>query len=105
MEAMTLGTLHDARLRVVEPFELAPYVREASHQRKVVLIEAPEIGQFGMGATDTEALQDLQATIVELYFTLNEEARLGPQMQATLTTLQRKIQRVEPIRQPRNLSA
>ena len=97
MEAMTLGTLHDARLRVVEPFELAPYVREASHQRRVVLIEAPEIGQFGMGATDTEALQDLQATIVELYFTLNEEAdRLGPKMQATLATLQRKIQRVEP---------
>ena len=93
MEAMTLGTLHDARLRVVEPFEL-----EITDDKYGFVAFAPEIGDYGLGPTESEAIRDLEATIVELYFTLNEEARLGPQMQATLTTLQRKIQRVGAIR-------
>ena len=89
---MTLGTLHDARLRVAEPFEL-----EITDDKYGFVAFAPEIGDYGFGPTGSEAIRDLQATIVELYFTLNEEAdRLGPKMQATLATLQRKIQRVEP---------
>ena len=39
-----------------------------------------DLEDFGVGETEFEALKDLKATIVELYFTLKEnQGRLGPQ--------------------------
>lgn len=85
----TLDRLEDDRLLVVEPVA----VRSMTEAGQVVL-EAPEINEFGYGDALPEALADLQAAIVELYFTLDaDKERLGTDLQAVHATLVRKLRR------------
>ena len=90
-EQMLLGTLADGRLRVKEPI-VVKCMREDDN----IVAEAVEVNEFGFGQNLSEAIRDLQAAIVELYFTLDsEQDRLGPDLQHVKEKLQEKIVRVK----------
>ncbi len=92
----TLDGLEDDRLFVVEPVA----VKSMTEAGQVVL-EAPEINEFGYGDTLPEALADLQAAIAELYFTLDaDKERLGSDLQAVHATLVRKLRRADAPHRP-----
>ena len=82
-----LGNLSDGRFRVVQPFDVGFLLEGDS-----LVAEAAEINEFGFGSTYSEAIRDLQATIVELYVTLREDqANLGPDIQQVWDTLNGKV--------------
>jgi hypothetical protein len=82
-----LGRLSDARLRVVEPFEVL-----MSKEGSDFIAEASEINEFGFGESYRAAVTDLQRAITQLFFSLQHDSeRLGPDLSATLTTLSEKI--------------
>ena len=83
----SLRAWDDGRLQVVDPVA----VRSMTEAGQVV-VEAPEINEFGYGDTLREALDDLRAAVAELYFTLDTDSeRLGPDLKAVHTTLVRKF--------------
>ena len=85
-----LGFLRDARLRMVEPFEVI--IAEEDGQ---IVAEADELNEFGYGRNPSDAITDLQHTVAELYFTLKEdEARLGKELLNVWQTLQHKIREI-----------
>ncbi len=87
-EKMLLGTLRDRRFRVISPIRI-----RLSGDRKQYVAEAPEFEEFGVGETFSEALGDLQRTLVELYLTLESERdRLGGDLPQLLGRLREKIQ-------------
>ena len=89
-----LGFLRDGRLRLREPFKV--FITREEDQ---VVAEAGEINEFGYGPNLTEAIQDLQHAIAELYFTLEEDQdRLGKGLQSVWAILQSKIRRDESSR-------
>ena len=91
-----LERLDDKRLSVVEPLA----VRSTTEAGQVVL-EVPEINEFGYGDTYSAALADLQAAIAELYFTLDaDKERLGADLQAVYATLVRKLRRADAPHRP-----
>ena len=91
-----LGRLRDGRLRVVEPI-----VVQRTIEAGQVVLEAPEINEFGYGDTFSEALADLQAAIAELYFTIDaDKDRLGVDLQAVHATLTRKLHRADASHRP-----
>jgi hypothetical protein len=84
-----LSTLRDGSLRVQSPITVK-ITKENQH----VIAEATELDEFGFGANLSEALRNLQRTLVELYFTLEAERdRLGPDLQRIWATLQDKLLR------------
>ena len=86
---MQLGRLLDGRLRIVEAFTITLSAVEGQS-----VAEAQEVGEIGVGRTQSEALRDLQATLGELYLTLEaDSARLGVELLRTWEVLQRKIQK------------
>jgi len=86
-EEIRLGTLQDGRLRVVTPIVVRCMVDAGT-----VTAEAPELCEFGYGRTASEAVRDLQRTLVELYWTLDtEQGRLGPDLQAVWGILQQRL--------------
>ena len=88
-EQLLLGSVRDGRLRVN-----APILVKCTRENQDIVAEAVELNEFGFGDNISEALSDLQAAIVELYFTLDQEQdRLGPDLQRTWATLQEKISR------------
>ena len=87
----SLGYLRDGRLRVVEPISVAWTVEDDQ-----VVAEATELNEYGEGDTIEEAIKDLQASISELFFELDEERdRLGADLQRVYETLTRKLRRVD----------
>lgn len=86
-----LGYLREGRLRVIEPI----YVSWTIENDQVVA-EASEINEYGEGGTLDEAIKDLQASIAELYFELDEHKdRLGVDLQLIYETLKRKLHRID----------
>lgn|GEM_PF-2031460 len=84
-----LGSLRDGRLRVQ-----APITVKLTKEDQRVIAEATELNEFGFGTNLSEALRDLQRSIVELYFTLEaEQDWLGPDLQRVWATLQTKLSR------------
>ena len=84
---LTLDSLRDRRLRVVEPIEVVRMVEGGQH-----VAEAPEINEFGFGDDLAEAVADLQAALAELYFTLEaDQRRLGSDLATVWGTLSRKV--------------
>lgn len=82
-----LGSLSDGRFRVVQPFDVSFLLEGDS-----LIAEAAEINEFGFGSTYSEAIRDLQATIVELYLTLrDDQTNLGPDIQQVWDTLNDKV--------------
>ena len=86
---LALGTLRDPRLRVVASLTVSFAEDEGG-----ISARANEIDEFGFGSNYSEALTDLQHTIAELYFSLEEDRdRLGSDLQRVWETLQQKIRR------------
>ena len=84
---MRLGALRDPRLRLVVPLTIT---FESENDDIVAYCE--EFEEFGFGTHLTEAIEDLQATIAELYFTLKEENdRLGSSLKRIWDSLHQKI--------------
>jgi hypothetical protein len=84
---LLLGRLLDARLRIVEPF-----VVSLSSENGQFLAEAQEVGEIGAGGTQSEAIQDLQATLGELFVVLDlDRDRLGADMAKVWAVMQRKV--------------
>jgi hypothetical protein len=82
-----LGTLRDGRLRIISPLQL-----KLTYEGKHTIAEAVEVDEFGFGENISEAISDLQRTISELYFTLEQEQeRLGVDLQRVWDILQKKI--------------
>jgi hypothetical protein len=85
-----LGSVRDHRLRVLEPFAITFRTEESQF-----VAEATEIDEFGFGHTQSEALEDLQGAIVELYASLaRDEHRLGADLRRVWAVLRQKIQLV-----------
>ena len=83
----SLGSLRDGRLRVVESVEAVRTTEEGK-----CVVEALELNEFGFGDSLSEAITDLQATITELYFTLEaEQDRLGPDLAKVWAILSQKV--------------
>ena len=86
----TLGALLDGRLRIRSSIAVT-MKREADD----FIAEAEELNEFGFGKSYSEAIEDLQRAIAELYFTLQAEGeRLGPDLSAVWSTLKHKIQQI-----------
>lgn len=84
-----LGFLRDGRLRLLQPLEVI-----ITKEENQIAAEAEELNEFGYGDSSTEAVADLQRTIAELYFTLDEtQGRLGKGLQEVWQTLRAKIVR------------
>jgi len=82
-----LASLGDRRIRVKRPFEVT-----ISRENEDFIAYAPEIDEFGFGASRQGALRDLQQAMVELYFSLNQdEERLGPDLRHILEILETKV--------------
>lgn len=93
---LALERLDDDRLRLVESITVTRTVEAGQ-----IVLEAPEINEFGYGDTHSEALADLQAAIAELYFTLDaDKDRLGSDLQAVYETLVRKLRRADAPHRP-----
>lgn len=89
-KAMLLGALRDPRLRLIEPLTIT-FERENDD----IVACCEEFEEFGFGTHLTEAIEDLQATIAELYFTLKEEnKRLGSNLKRIWDNLSQKIKEV-----------
>lgn len=85
-----LGTVRDARLRVVSPLHVTLASEEGN-----IRAEATEIDEFGFGGSYADALSDLQRAIAELYLSLEDaKDRLGPDLERVWQVLQAKIRRV-----------
>lgn len=84
-----LGSLRDGRLRVYSPIKVR-FTTEGKH----IIAEAVELNEFGFGENPSVALIDLQRTIAELYFTLEEEQdHLGKDLQNVWAEIQEKIRK------------
>ena len=81
----------DSLLRIVEPIAVTWTVEDDT-----TIANAPEINEYGYGDTVAEAIEDLQATIAELYLHLDENHdKLGPDLQKVYKTLTRKLNRID----------
>ena len=78
--------LHDPGLSVAEPISASIDFSDGQ-----VTACCYDVEQFGVGADEFEALDDLRATIVELYRTLKNEPQLGPLPERQLDYLNRVI--------------
>jgi len=88
--AMLLGALRDPRLRLTVPLTVT-FERENND----IVAYCEELEEFGFGVHLTEAIEDLQATIAELYFTLKEENdKLGSNLKRIWQSLRQKIKEV-----------
>jgi len=87
---MLLGALRDPRLRL-----LAPLTITFERENNDIVAYCEELEEFGFGTHLTEAIEDLQATIAELYFTLQEDRdKLSPHLNGLWDSLRQKIKEV-----------
>ncbi len=83
----SVDSLLDSRLRVIEPFAVTWEVVDGTY-----IAEAPEIEEWGKGDTPAAAISDLQLSIAEAYFELDEyRGRLGRDLQRIYDTVTRKL--------------
>lgn len=86
-----LCDLSDARFQVVKPIQVTWEIVKGTY-----IANAPDLEEYGEGDTPDEAIQDLQVSIVELFFDLDEyRGRLGPGLQPIYDTLTRSLRRVD----------
>ena len=87
---MLLGALRDPRLHLIVPLTIT-FERENND----IVAYCEELEEFGFGKHLTEAIEDLQAAIAELYFTLKQENnRLGSNLKRIWGSLRQKIKEV-----------
>lgn len=86
---ITLESLNDARLRVIEPIAVAVFAEGGQ-----VVAAAAGLDEFGFGDDLAAAIADLQCALVDLYFTLAaEQDHLGKGLRQVWATLQVKVAR------------
>jgi hypothetical protein len=81
--------LGDRRVTVIAPI---PVSVESSEGQATACCY--DLEQFGVGDDEFSALDDLRATVVELYFALKDEPRLGPLPQRQLDYLKKVIREI-----------
>lgn len=87
---MLLGTLRNPHLHLIVPLTIT-FERENND----IVAYCEELEEFGFGTHLTEAIEDLQAAIAELYFTLKEENdRLGSDLARIWDSLHQKTKEV-----------
>ena len=85
---LQLAALRDPNLRIAKPFAVNFHAEEDQ-----VVAVADEVEEYGAGANESEAVQELQHALAELYHSLQEDPeRLGPGLQETWTKIQEHIQ-------------
>ena len=85
-----LGSLGDGRLRVIMPIAVTLTTENDDY-----IAEAEELSEFGFGKNPSEAINDLQRALAELWFTLQQERdRLGPDLLVLWSALQQKVKNV-----------
>lgn len=86
-----LATLSDPRLRVTAPIRVRLFEEHGQ-----VVAEATELSEFGFGSNISEAMDDIQRAIAQLYFSLDESSeRLGPDLKTAWSGLQRAVVRTK----------
>ena len=86
-QSINLACLRDPALRIKKAFTVN-FAKESGQ----TLAAAVEVEEYGIGANETEARQDLQHAIASLYHSLQEDQEiLGPGLQETWDTLQEHI--------------
>lgn len=86
---LRLGTLRDARLRLLAPLDVA-----ISEEGGQIVAEVESLNEYGWGENLGDAVADLQRAIAELYYSLEADRdRLGADLQRTWETLERVIRR------------
>lgn len=89
-ETMLLGALRDPRLRLVVPLTIT-----FESENDDIIAHCEDLEEFGFGKHLTEAIEDLQVAIAELYFTLKQENnRLGSNLKRIWGSLRQKIKEV-----------
>jgi len=89
-ETMLLGALRDPRLRLVVPLTIT-----FESENDDIIARCEDLEEFGFGKHLTEAIEDLQAAIAELYFTLKQENnRLGSNLKGIWGSLRQKTKEV-----------
>ena len=87
---MLLGALHNPRLHLIAPLTIT-----FESENDDIIAHCEDLEEFGFGKHLTEAIEDLQAAIAELYFTLKEENnRLGSNLRRIWDRLRQKIEEV-----------
>lgn len=86
---LQVATLPDDRLRMEEPVEV-----KIERENEFYIARCDDLNEFGYGESPTEAIEDLQLTLVELYWVLKaeEEDKLGPDMAEVRKRLRQLIQ-------------
>ena len=85
---LELATLPDDRLRMKAPIEV-----KIEREGEYYVARCDELNEFGYGESPTEAIEDLQLVLVELYWTLKEEQeKLGAGMVEVWEHLRELIQ-------------
>ena len=85
-----LGSLGDGRLRVRMPIAV-----NLATENDDYIAEAEELSEFGFGKNPSDAINDLQRALVELWFTLQQEQdRLGPDLLGVWSKLRQKVENV-----------
>ena len=96
-ETITIAQLRDARLRLLRPLTL-----EIWHEAKDCAVGEDEFACFGVGRYLTEAVEDYQVCLAELYWSLKESfPKLGPGMMDDWKRIQNLIKEV-PLGQSRS---
>ena len=91
-EKFLLGALRDRRYRVEIPIPCEVWISNG-----VTIVEAADLCEFGCGGNRSEAIADLQSTVVELYDTLLEKQdQLGADLEGVWERLQHHVRRVYP---------
>lgn len=86
-----LSHLRDGRIRVKEPIAVTWTLEDGTY-----IVEASDFNEYGEGDTIAQAIEDLQASIAELYFELDEHKdRLGADLQQVFESLTRKLRRID----------
>ncbi len=88
----TIDSLNDSRFRVVEPIHVRLYVGEDGW----VVAGAPDEFNYwyGDGKSIEEAISDLQASLIELYLDLEEDAKeygLGTHLRGVYEAMSRQL--------------
>lgn len=84
-----IGALLDDRLRLREPLTI-----EIEKEDDIFIAKCEYLEEFGYGASPTYAIADLQQTLSELYWSLKKIHRLGRNLEATKSRLDKVLQEV-----------
>jgi len=85
---LQLATVPDDRLRMKAPIEV-----KIEQEGEFYIARCDDLNEFGYGESPTEAIEDLQLVLVELYWALKaERGKLGPDIARVQKRINKLIQ-------------